>query len=175
MTRGQEKTATAETGRHRPECQDRLTIEFPLDGFTQKKLDNLSKLVAAKETIMKQALGIDYPLRIEILEDRIAFSWFDAVADSAQVNAYAQLIAAICCTAKEKTRVYPPQKKGYPNPRYAMRSWLNAIGLIGDEFKLIRKLMTASLPGDSAWSTGVDPRKVKQDAAKATVCRRASV
>ena len=45
-----------------------------------------------------------------------------------------------------------------------MRCWLISIGLSGPEFKLLRKLMTASLPGNGAWSKGADPRKAEAPA-----------
>jgi len=48
-----------------------------------------------------------------------------------------------------------------------MRCWLISIGLSGPEFKLIRKLMTSTLPGNGAFSRGYDPRKVAQAEAAA--------
>jgi hypothetical protein len=36
---------------------DELVIEMPLTGFTPEKLDNLAKLVTAKESLLKAALG----------------------------------------------------------------------------------------------------------------------
>ena len=37
------------------------------------------------------------------------------------------------------------------NPKFAMRTWLNRIGLIGDEFKNCRTHLTAALGGCAAW------------------------
>ena len=149
------------------EQPDLVCIEMPLDGFTPEKLDNLCKMVAAKEALIKQALGIDGPLPIQVLGDRIAFPWFTATEDGEHINAYVQLIAAICNTAKEKTRVIAQPKEAYQNMRFAARCWCISLGLVGPEYRLIRKLMTATLPGNGAWSKGVDPRQAERAAAKA--------
>lgn len=37
------------------------------------------------------------------------------------------------------------------NPKFAMRTWLNRIGLIGDEFKNCREHLCQALEGSSAW------------------------
>jgi len=154
--------------------EDCVCIEMPLNGFTPEKLDNLSKMVAAKEALITQALGIDGPLAIQVLEDRIAFPWFKGTVDGAHIDAYAQLIAAICRTAKEKTRVTAQPKEEHPNPRFTMRCWLISLGLVGPEYRLIRKIMTSTLCGNGAWSTGIDPRKVERDAAKAAQAEAAA-
>ena len=147
------------------EVPDRVCIELPLEGFTPEKLDNLCKMVAGKETLLKMALGVD-ALPVRVLEDRIALPWFPYTEDAATIQAYSELAIAICRTAKEKQRVNAQPKEEYPNPRFTMRCWLISLGLVGDEFKLIRKLMTA-IPGNGAWSKGTDPRKAERDAAKA--------
>jgi hypothetical protein len=148
------------------ERPDVICIEMPIGGFDPAKLDNLCKLVASKETLFKMALGVD-ALPIRVLEDRIAFPWFPYTEDADTIRAYSQLIAAICRTAKEKQRVNAQPKEDYPNPRFTMRCWLISLGLVGDEFRLIRKLMTATLPGNGAWSKGADPRKAAKAEAPA--------
>jgi len=45
---------------------DRVVIEYPLTGFTPEKLDNLCKMVTAKEELIKLAIGAD-SLPIQVL------------------------------------------------------------------------------------------------------------
>ncbi len=135
-----------------------LTIEVPRAGFTPEKLDHLCKVVAGKEMLIKMALGMD-ALPIRVLKDRISFPWFPYTEDADHINAYAQLIAAICRTTLEKQRIIAQPKEDYPNPRFTMRCWLISLGMVGDEFRLIRKIMTSTLPGNGAFSKGYDPRK----------------
>ena len=40
------------------------------------------------------------------------------------------------------------------NEKFAMRTYLNRIGLIGDEFKACRNHLTKNLSGSSAWRRG---------------------
>ena len=49
-----------------------LTVEIPLDKVA---VGNLTKLLDAKGNLIRKALGIT-DLRIELLEDRVAFPWF---------------------------------------------------------------------------------------------------
>jgi hypothetical protein len=143
---------------------NRLVIEYPLDGFTPEKLDNLCKLVASKEPLFKMALGVD-ALPVRVLEDRVSFPWFPFTEDGDRVLAYSQLIAAICRTAKEKQRVNALPKETYANPRFTARCALIALGLVGPNFKKIRHLLCSPLDGNGAWSTGIDPRAKAQQAA----------
>ena len=139
----------------------KVVIEMPRSGFDPAKLDNLCKLVAGKEALIKMALGVD-ALPISLRESAILFPWFPYTEDGDTIRAYSQLIAAICQTAKEKQRVNAQPKGNHPNPRFTMRCWLISLGLVGDEYRLIRKLMTAPLPGNGAWSKGADPRKAEK-------------
>jgi hypothetical protein len=155
--------------------QTGLCISVPMDGFSPEKLDNLIRLVAAKEPLLKAALGRD-ALPIQQSDEEggcLRFPWFDFTDDGERVTAYSQLICAICQTAKEKQRVLAKPQENYANPKFTMRCTLIAWGLVGPEFKKIRALMTKGLSGNSAWSTGVDPRAKAQKAAAPTEAAKA--
>jgi len=129
-----------------------LTIEFPIEGFTPDKLDNLRKLIAAKAPLIKAALGKD-ELPIIQLEDRLQFPWFP-FPESEQANAYGQFICALCTTALKKNRVTAKEKDTDGSPKYAMRCFLLSIGMIGDDYKAARKLLLKNLDGSSAFKSG---------------------
>lgn len=132
----------------------RLVIEYPLDGFTPEAIDNLTKMVLAKEALLKKALGAE-ELPIQIPDDqRIAFPWFSIETDSDTATAYTQLIAALCKTAKEKKRVTAKAPEAFENEKFAMRVWLIGLGLIGAEFGAARKLLMRNLSGNSGWRYG---------------------
>ncbi len=141
---------TATTEESQP---DRLAIEMPLDGFTPDSIENLCKMVKAKENLLMAALGAD-DLPIQVLEDRIRFPWFPLTDDAERVNAYAQLISALCTTAKEKKRVTAKAQGGFENEKFAMRVWLIGLGCVGAEYKYLRKIMGEFLGGNSAWRHG---------------------
>jgi hypothetical protein len=152
-----------------PECEsaecaqspDRLTIEFPLKGFTPEKLDNLTKLVIAKAPLLKAALGAD-ELPIEMTDDTLKFPWFSGDADANHTAAYATLISLLCKTALKKKRVTAKVKDVEGSPKYATRCFLLSLGFIGDEYKTVRKTLLSGLEGNSSWKNGKYP-EVKGD------------
>ena len=97
---------------------DELVIEMPLTGFTPEKLDNLAKLVTAKESLLKAALGAP-DLPIQQTENTLRFPWFKGNLDSDSVHAYTTLITKLCETAKEKQRVVPKNVRLITKVRHA--------------------------------------------------------
>ncbi|OGO92527.1 MAG: hypothetical protein A2Y17_11285 [Clostridiales bacterium GWF2_38_85] len=132
---------------------DRLTIEIPLDGFTQEKIDNLNKLVSAKAPLLKAALGTD-DLMIKQSSDTLMFPWFRGNLDAEHVQAYSALVSFLCKTAIEKNRITAKEKDTKVNPKYAMRCFLLSIGFIGDEYKTARKILLSKLEGNSSRKNG---------------------
>lgn len=133
---------------------NRLVMEYPLEDFTQESLDNLTKMVLAKEPLLKKAL-VAKELSIQVLDDRVCFPWFQLSGDESEVPAYTQFIAALCETAKEKKRITAKApNSGFENERFSMRVWLMGLGLVGTEYKTARKLLMCNLSGDSGWRYG---------------------
>jgi len=127
-----------------------LTIEMPLDGFNPEKLENLQKLIDSKAVLIKKALGAE-ALPIEVTETSIKFAWFPADLDGETVHAYSQFVAALCETAKRKTRIVAQPHAVYENEKFAMRVYGLGLGLKGSEYTLCRKLLMKNLTGDSSW------------------------
>jgi len=134
---------------------DTVCIEVPND-FTPEALDNLTKMVTAKEALIKKALAAD-ALPIEMDDEKVSFPWFAAELDGEHINAYAQFITCLAATAKTKKRVQT-ENKAIDNEKFRMRIFCIALGMIGPEYKLARALLGKNLSGNSAWSSGIDPR-----------------
>jgi len=128
---------------------DTISITLPLDGFTPESLDNLCRMVTAKEPLIEKALGME-AIPIRVLENGIEFPWFRA-EHSNDMMAYAQFITALCATAKEKKRVTAKPQENFENERFTMRVWLIGLGLVGSEYSKIRQLLTKPLSGNGAW------------------------
>jgi len=142
---------------------DEVVIEIPLEGFTPQALDNLSKMVTAKEELIKLAFGAR-ELPIQVLSDRLAFPWL-TTADPEMVDAAATFIATLCKTAKEKKRVTAtPQPTGI-NDRYRFRCFMLHIGMIGSEYAAARTKLMAPLSGNSGWLNGPPPKAEPADPA----------
>ena len=125
-----------------------LTIEVPLDGFTEESIINLQKIIDSKASLLRKALGTD-DLSVQISEDRIAFSWFH-IEDPANTSAYAHLVSALCQMAQKAKRV-TAKEKPVESEKYAMRIWLQRLGFGGSEFKEERAILLKNLSGTSAF------------------------
>lgn len=126
-----------------------LTVEIPLDKVS---LGNLTKLLEAKRKLIRKALGIR-ELSIEILEDRVAFPWFERLPNSDAVKAYTHFISALCEMSRNAKRVTATEKP-VDNEKYAFRCFLLRLGFIGSEYKRERKILLKNLTGSSAFKNG---------------------
>ena len=125
-----------------------LTVEIPLDKVA---VGNLTKLLDAKGNLIRKALGIT-DLRIEVLEDHVAFPWFSQ-ADSNSAAAYTHFISALCEMSRNAKRVTATEKP-VDNEKYAFRCFLLRLGFIGSEYKAERKILLKNLTGSSAFKNG---------------------
>lgn len=67
-----------------------------------------------------------------------------------QLKSYIQLCLALSEMAKElKTASPKPQQT--ENPKFAMRTWLIRLGMVGEEFATAREFLTRNLDGNAAW------------------------
>ncbi len=126
-----------------------LTVEIPLNKVS---LSNLTKLLEAKGKLIRKALGIS-ELSMEILEDRVAFPWFEELPDSDAVKAYTHFISALCEMSRNAKRVTATEKP-VENEKYAFRCFLLRLGFIGSEYKAERKILLKNLTGSSAFKDG---------------------
>lgn len=125
-----------------------LTVEIPLDKVA---VGNLTKLLEAKDKLIRKALGIT-DLRIEVMDDRVAFPWFSQV-DTDSAAAYTHFISALCEMSRNAKRVTATEKP-VENEKYAFRCFLLRLGFIGSEYKTERKILLKNLTGSSAFKDG---------------------
>lgn len=145
------------------ECEttDILTIEMPLDGFTDATLENLNRLIESKSALIKKAIGAG-TLPIERTDTTLKFPWFRFGASGDEVAAYSRFIGALCAAAKEQKRVIA-KEKFVENEKFAFRVFLIRLGFVGDEYKTARKILLKNLSGNSAFKNGI-PQKTEQSA-----------
>ena len=134
------------------ENQDVLTIEMPLDGFTEEALANLDKLIASKASLIRKAISAD-DLQVERTDGSLKFPWFGFSEDGETVAAYTRFISALCAAAKEHKRVTAREKE-VENEKFAFRVFLIRLGFVGTEFKQTRKILLKNLSGNSAFKDG---------------------
>ena len=85
---------------------------------------------------------------------------FDKPADSkknglhaGQLKSWIQLCLALSQMAKD-LRTASPKPQQTENPKFAMRTWLIRLGMVGEEFSTARDFLTRNLEGDAAFRFG---------------------
>jgi len=139
---------------------DLLTIEFPIEDFTPDKMDNLANMVTAKAPLLRKALGID-DLVISTTDNALQFPWFRSLEPEA-VSAYMVFIERLCKTALEKKRV-TAKERPVENEKFSMRVWLISLGMVGSEFKAVRRELMKNLSGNSAFLRGAPPKAKERE------------
>lgn len=138
---------------------NKLEIQIPREGFTEEALDNLRKIIASKDTLIKKALGLnDLPfnencLAVKVDEDKLRFPWFALAGIDGEADAYTRFIHALCEMAKTQKRVTAKERE-VENDKLAMRLFLIRLGFIGAGYKTARKILLRNLIGNSSWKHG---------------------
>lgn len=127
---------------------------------------NLRNLFCNKWALLLEAFGIDVEAFRPGAQERIgriafgeeglcevfpcdAASSFDP--DEARVTLQLALAAAAQAVNQERASAKPGKAE---NERYAFRCWMVRMGLVGDEYKPMRRRFLKRLPGDSATKAG---------------------
>ena len=138
------------------ENSDKLAIDMPLDGFTDKAIENLGEIVASKNMLIKKALGAD-SLRIDVDGEKLRFPWFTLTEADGEMDTYLRFVTALCKMAKEQKRV-TAKEKDTGNDKFTMRLFLIRLGFVGPEFKTARRILLRNLSGNAAWKDGRPPQ-----------------
>lgn len=89
-------------------------------------------------------------------ENTIEIRAFNASLHAGVIRSYVAFVLAMNGQALQSKRILadknPVMVAG--NEKFAMRTWLNRIGFIGDEFKNCREHLNKNLAGDAAWRFG---------------------
>ncbi|MCL2224590.1 MAG: hypothetical protein FWB96_06460 [Defluviitaleaceae bacterium] len=136
---------------------ERISIAYPRAGLSEDAIANIHKMVEAKTPLIKMALGVD-EIPIEVRDTDIIFHWFKPGNSREVMDAYSQFVMQIVKTASEKKRI-TAAVRDFQNPRFSFRVWLISLGMVGSAYSTARRVLCKSLPGNAAWSSGIDPRR----------------
>ena len=128
-----------------------LTVTMPRSVFTDESLERLKKVIANKERLIKHALNVDSPDIIET-DEIVKFPWFTVEQDG-DAEAYIKFISLLCEFAKNRKRINNKPDTG-DNEKYAFRCFLLRLGMIGADYKQVRKVLLRNLIGSSAFRRG---------------------
>ncbi len=126
----------------------RLTVQMPRDSLDERTLNRVRRILENKGELFKAVFQTD-SLEIEITEKSVDFPWFTIEQDG-DADAYCTFISMLCEFAKNLNRINNKPDTS-DNPKYAFRCFLLRLGMIGTEFKAIRKVLLRNLSGSSAF------------------------
>lgn len=131
-----------------------LTLVFPTTDWDEATAGKVEATLAAKGRLIAKALQIPAtPMSIDAEAGTAEFPWFDQVPDPDVVEAATVLIARIIDHAKAATRISAKPAETGGNDKYVMRCWLLRLGMVGDSYKNVRRVLLANLEGNAAWKT----------------------
>ena len=153
-----------------PEEQKSISfcISYPRSKISDEGICRLKKLLEAKGSLIKKALGIA-ALPVEIGEETLSFPWFEQMPGTDEIAAYSRFLCALCAFAEKQKRVTAREKET-DNEKYAFRCFLLRLGFIGDEpeLKLARKVLLSKLSGSGAFRSGRKKERVEEPAEATT-------
>ena len=132
--------------------EDSLAISLPRRFFTETALKNLDALLASKGKLIQKAFNIE-KATYTLTEETIKFAWFHGKIAEDTVRAYTDFISKLCEMAQKQKRAVAKEKPT-ENEKYAFRCFLLRLGMIGDTYKMSRKILLQNLTGSSAFKCG---------------------
>ena len=132
--------------------EDSLSISLPRSLFTETALQNLDALLLSKGRLIRHAFDIR-EATYTLTDDRITFAWLHGTITDETAKAYATFISKLCLMARTQKRV-TAKEKIVDNEKYAFRCFLLRLGMIGNAYKVSRKILLQNLTGSSAFKSG---------------------
>ena len=132
--------------------EDSLSISLPRTLFTEMALQNLDALLLSKGRLIRHAFDI-WEASYTLTNDRITFAWLHGTITDETAKAYAEFISKLCEMARTQKRV-TAKEKIVDNEKYAFRCFLLRLGMIGNAYKVSRKILLQNLTGSSAFKSG---------------------
>ena len=139
--------------------ENRLTVQMPADFFDEHTLSNLQQICENKATLFKAAFQTD-TLDIISSDEKVEFPWF-TVRQDGDADAYCTFISMLCEFAKNQKRINNKPDTS-DNPKYTMRCYLLRLGMIGTEYKAVRKVLLRNLSGSSAFRKAGNSNEVSE-------------
>ena len=136
-----------------------LTVQMPADFFTEHTLGNLRQICENKAALFQAAFQTD-SLDIIPSDEKVEFPWF-MVEQDGDADAYCTFISMLCEFAKNQKRINN-KPETTDNPKYTMRCYLLRLGMIGVEYKAVRKVLLRNLSGSSAFRKAGNSNEVSE-------------
>lgn len=125
-------------------------------GINEAKTETLEDFKTAIEGIgEKRCPGIAF----DFSNNTITFKFLEGEVSAEKVEVYTHLVALLNQNAKALKHV-SAKAKDTDNDKFTLRVFLIRLGMIGDEYKTVRKVLLEKLEGNSAFKSGSKHEKI---------------
>lgn len=136
-----------------------LTVQMPLNLVDERTLNRIKRIIENKGELFKAAFKTE-SLEINLTEKTVEFPWFTIEQDN-DADAYCKFISMLCEFVKNQSRINN-KPETTDNPKYTMRCYLLRLGMIGAEYKAVRKVLLRNLSGSSAFRKVGDADEISE-------------
>lgn len=130
----------------------------------EKYQTNLENLYESKGELFQKALDIPFSQVADTSQGKengvISFPYFKSTLNKKELLSDIQF-AQIVSSFAENNRTVSQKKSENQNDKFMMRTWLVRAGMVGEEYKFARKMLTKNLEGNSAWQKMVEPTEIE--------------
>ena len=130
----------------------------------EKYQTNLENLYESKGELFQKALDIPFSQVADTSQGKengvISFPYFKSTLNKKELLSDIQF-AQIVSSFVENNRTVSQKKSENQNDKFMMRTWLVQAGMVGEEYKFARKILTQNLEGNSAWQKMVEPTEIE--------------
>lgn len=128
----------------------------------EKYQTNLENLYESKGELFQKALDIPFSQVADTSQEKgiISFPYFKSTLNKKELLSDIQF-AQIISSFAENNRTVSQKKSENQNDKFMMRTWLVRAGMVGEEYKFARKMLTKNLEGNSAWQKMMEPTEIE--------------
>ena len=130
----------------------------------EKYQTNLENLYESKGELFQKALDIPFSQVADTSQGKengiISFPYFKSTLNKKELLSDIQF-AQIVSSFAENNRTVSQKKNENQNDKFMMRTWLVRAGMVGEEYKFARKMLTKNLEGNSAWQKMMEPTEIE--------------
>ena len=130
----------------------------------EKYHTNLENLYESKGELFQKALDIPFSQVADTSQGKengiISFPYFKSTFNKKELLSDIQF-AQIVSSFAENNRTVSQKKNENQNDKFMMRTWLVRAGMVGEEYKFARKMLTKNLEGNSAWQKMMEPTEIE--------------
>ena len=131
---------------------------------TERYQTNLQNLYESKGELFQKALGITFSEVAECTKienkEAVSFPYFKSTLHQKELLGCIQF-AQVVSNYAENNKTVSQKKNQNQNDKFMMRTWLVRAGMVGEEYKFARKMLTQGLEGNSAWQKKVEAEQTE--------------